>query len=540
MSLSNFTGEVKTDFMKDVIVPDARKGNLIDYSATEFLTLRGTIIEYVKAVYPLDYQNFSESDLGIMLVEVIAYMGSVLSLKADMLANESFISTARNRTNVKKLLELVGVRMRGPLAAAANCTIETANALAGAPSETTVALSPQKRVVTVTSPEDGGLVTYTMYKVVAGRIADATADSSFYLNIEESNLAAGKVWTNVALLEGSLVVDRGTFNTYDSIKTISLTQSPIIEGSVSVYVDAPGVPNASGAFTQVESIYFASGATDKIFQVNLNDAFGGTIVFGDNVAGISPPIGAGYEVTYRIGGGTRGNIQKSYINAVTTVEIQGDPANTMEATVENTSLATGGADAESVAHAKKYAPLWFKSQDRLVTLEDYVARAAKFISSYGTVGKVTAVVRKAYSSANIIDVYVLEKASNVQLQQASTSFKMEMLEFLNEKKMLTDEIIIVDGIVRTLDLVTTISVDRNLLPREEEIKASTRGSILKYFNNDNIDFGDPFILTDFTRSVFEDVPSVRFAEVDNLSSDVHVEFNEVIQLNNVIINIKGV
>ena len=117
---------------------------------------------------------------------------------------------------------------------------------------------------------------------------------------------------------------------------------------------------------------------------------------------------------------------------------------------------------------------------------------------------------------------------------------MEMLEFLNEKKMLTDEIIIVDGIVRTLDLITTISVDRNLLPREEEIKASTRGSVLKYFNNDNTDFGDPFILTDFTRTVFEDVPSVRYAEVDNLSSDVHVEFNEVIQLNNVIINVKGV
>jgi len=176
-----------------------------------------------------------------------------------------------------------------------------------------------------------------------------------------------------------------------------------------------------------------------------------------------------------------------------------------------------------------------------------VARASKFISSYGTVGKVTAVVRKAYSSANIIDVYVLERASDVQLQQASTSFKMEMLDFLNEKKMLTDEIVIVDGIVRTLDLVTTISVDRDLLPREEEIKASTRGSILRYFNSDNIDFGDPFILTDFTRTVFTDVARVRYAEVDNLLSDVDnllsdvfVEFNEVIQLNNVTINVKGV
>ena len=539
MSLGNFVGTVKTDFMKSVEVPDARRDNLIDYSATEFLSLRNSIIEYIKAVYPLDYQNFSESDLGMMLVEVVAYLGSVLSLKADMLANESFLSTARSRRNVKKLLELVGVRMRGPLAAAANATVTTENPIDGEV-DTNVSLTPEKRVITVTSPEDGGLVTYTLYKVIAGRIADATADSSFFLNFEESNLENGQVWTNLALLEGSLVVDRGSFTSYDSIKSVNLTNSPIIEGSVSVYINAPESTNASGAYTQVESVYFASGASDKIFQINLNDAFGGTIVFGDNIAGISPPIGSSYEVTYRVGGGTRGNVQKSYINAESAVAIQGDPGNTMACTIENNSLATGGADAESVAHAKKYAPLWFKSQDRLVTLEDYVARAAKFISSYGTVGKVTASVRKAYSSANIIDVFVLERASNVQLQQASTSFKMEMLEFLNEKRMLTDEIVIVDGIVRTLDLVMTISVDRELLPREEEIKARTRGAVLAYFNSENVDFGDPFVLTDFTRTIFTQVERVRFAEVDNLSTDVAVEFNEVIQLNNVTINVKGV
>ena len=528
--------------MKSVKVPDARRANLIDYSATEFLSLRNSIIEYVKAVYPLDYQNFSESDLGMMLIEVVAYMGSVLSLKADMLANESFIATARSRRNVKKLLELVGVRMRGPLAAAANATVTTAEPLGTA---SNCSITPANRILTITSPEDGGLVTYTLYKVVAGRIAEATSDSSFYLDKEESlpvapGIPLGQTWTNCAMLEGSLVIDRGSFTTYDSIKSINLTQSPIIEGSVTVYINAPESSNASGAYTQVESIYFAAGATDKIFQINLDDAYGGSIVFGDNIAGISPPIGSTYEVTYRVGGGTRGNVQESFINVESTVAIDGDPGNTMKATVENSSLATGGADAESVAHAKKYAPLWFKSQDRLVTLEDYVGRASKFISSYGTVGKVTAAVRKAYSSANIIDVYVLERASNVQLQQASTSFKMEMLSFLNEKRMLTDEIVVVDGIVRTLDLVMSISVDRELLPREEEIKAQTRQAVLNYFNNDNIDFGDPFVLTEFTRDIFQEVDRVRFATVDNLTTDVVVDYNEVIQLNNVTINVKGV
>ena len=212
----------------------------------------------------------------------------------------------------------------------------------------------------------------------------------------------------------------------------------------------------------------------------------------------------------------------------------------MTATVENASMATGGSNAESVSHAKKWAPLFFKSQDRLVTLEDYVARASKFLSSYGTVGMVTAAVRKAYSSANTIDVYVLERASDIQLQQASTSFKMELLDHLKEKKMLTDEIVIVDGLVRPLDLVMTISVDKNLLPREEEIKAQTRDSVLTYFNTQNFDFGDSFIITDFNRTVFTDVARVRYAEVDNLDGNILVEFNEVIQLNNVVINVKGV
>ena len=60
MSQANFTGEVKSDFMKSVLIPDNRKANLIDYAGTDFLALRSTIIDYIKAVYPLDYQNFSE------------------------------------------------------------------------------------------------------------------------------------------------------------------------------------------------------------------------------------------------------------------------------------------------------------------------------------------------------------------------------------------------------------------------------------------------------------------------------------------------
>ena len=118
-----FNGTIQSDFLKIPALTDSQKADLIDFAATDFVTIREALVNYIKATYPLDYQNFSESDLGMMLIELISYMGAVMSLKADMLANENFLATARNRNNVKKLLELIGVRMKGPIGSVANATL---------------------------------------------------------------------------------------------------------------------------------------------------------------------------------------------------------------------------------------------------------------------------------------------------------------------------------------------------------------------------------------------------------------------------------
>ena len=99
-----FSGTVQTDFMKLGKIPERKKEQYIDYAGTDFYSLRSNLLSYIKSVYPLDYQNFSESDLGVMLVEVVAYMGAVMSLKGDMLANENYLRTVKSRNNLKKLL----------------------------------------------------------------------------------------------------------------------------------------------------------------------------------------------------------------------------------------------------------------------------------------------------------------------------------------------------------------------------------------------------------------------------------------------------
>ena len=101
--------------------------------------------------------------------------------------------------------------------------------------------------------------------------------------------------------------------------------------------------------------------------------------------------------------------------------------------------------------------------------------------------------------------------------------------------MLTDDVVVVDGLIRTLDLVVTIRIDKDLKPIEGQIQQQVSNVILEYFGVDNADFGQPFIATDLNRKIFS-LPDVRYSTVDNLPEVTRVDFNEIIQLNNFTIN----
>lgn len=534
-----FSGTVQSDILKSSQIPIDKRASLVDFASTDFLALRGALLDYAKAVYPDDYNYFVESDLGIMFVELLAYMGSVMSMKADMLANENFLSTARQRESVKKLLELIGIRLRGPLSAAADARLAFSEDIS---SEASAGLSipPGSRVVQITSPEDGAIMNFTLYKVVNGLVdlANDTGFISLTPSSESSNPDGEQnIFENLVLQEGGLVTDRGTFTATQALKSIRLTQGPVVEGSVEVFVTSTD-PTIEGAYSEVDSIYFASGSGDKIFELVYDDNFGATVVFGDGITGASPDDSASYFISYRVGGGSRGNIAANSINS--TIAVRGDTGSgaiVVNGTVTNSSLATGGSNAETIEQAKKYAPLKFRSQNRLVTLEDYAAFANTFISNFGTVGKAVAATRKAYASANIIDIYVLEKATPLQLQKATPNFKTQLLAAIEPKKMATDDVVIVDGLIRSLDLVTTIRVDREQEPNQEQIKALVRDGILDFMSIDNRDFGENVVISDLNRRIFE-VPQVRFSTIDNLDSDIRLDFNEIAQINNIVINVE--
>jgi len=531
---SAFDGTIDSDFLKVGDISLKAKASHIDYSSNDFEEYRASLITYLKAVYPDDYNNFVESDLGIMLVEMFAYLASVLSFKADMLANENFISSVQAPENLRKLLQLIGIALKGPVSAKASCTLTIDDGSRVSTGDThSLVIKYANRSFSVDSNKDTGRLSYTVYKVNPTGAIELT-EPNISLKASESTNEAGLEFSNLILLEGLLKRVDGTFNSLDTLHTINLEDSSIVEGSLYVKV-------GTDVYNEIENLFLAD-SDDLVFSKTYSDDYSARIIFGDNIRGKAPAAGTDYEVYYRVGGGNRGNISPGAINVSIPATNDDPEIGDILVNVTNPSKATGGRNSESVEHAKRWGPNFFKTQYRAVTGDDYTSFANQFVSTVGQSGKSIAVLRSSGAGSNMIDIYTVAFADEVegvqaQLERAPITYKNELLKYLDEYKMLTDEVTIVDGLIRTLDVKATIFIDRTYESFEEDIKRSASAKILQFFDLSKREFGENVRVDELNRDIFE-IPEVRFSKIDNLKDDdIKLNFNEILQLNNIELNI---
>tara|TARA_R110000851_G_scaffold62973_1_gene144228 strand:+ start:236 stop:1837 length:1602 start_codon:yes stop_codon:yes gene_type:complete len=523
-NVSAFDGTINSDFMRLGTIPETHKKDLISYSAKGFDDYKKDLLQYVQAVYPEDYNNFVESDLGVMFLELIAYVASQLSFKADFIANESFISTVSKPNNLKKLMKLIGVNMKGPVGARTTVELDLTTTHVDA---TKVFIPKTSRTFRVTSPSEGIPLVYTLYHQDA--VGNIVYDSS---GIEDILVDAyqGTV-SGLLALEGNLHTREGSFLTSEKAPTILIEKGSVVEGSIAVS-STGGV-----VWSEIEHLYLASSNTAAVFEKEYNEDYSCTLRFGDGARSKKPPVGGNYKVFYRTGGGKGGNIPRNSIRSTIAVEKNSAGGTAFNAGCVNTTKGTGGTDAETISHAKKYGPMFFQTQYRAVTGKDYTTVANSFVGTGGVVGKAIAVNRRNGPGGNLIDVYLFAKASNNQLERASLSFKNELLTHMNQYKMMTDELTMADGVLRTLDLITTVVVSKAYKNMEEEIKLKISEKIIEHFSMEAIEFGTPFLTGSLIKEVIV-VPGVNAFKVDNYPENVYVNFNELLQLNNFEINVE--
>lgn len=89
-----------------VCPPEQREEPVINYLAKDYDSFRQLILDRLALVMP-EWQERHVPDLGIALVEVLAYAGDHLSYYQDAVATEAYLGTARQRISVRRHARLV-------------------------------------------------------------------------------------------------------------------------------------------------------------------------------------------------------------------------------------------------------------------------------------------------------------------------------------------------------------------------------------------------------------------------------------------------
>ncbi|MCZ6818166.1 MAG: putative baseplate assembly protein [Calditrichaeota bacterium] len=90
---------------------------IIDYVTKDYEGFRQAMLNEIPQLLP-NWTDRSESDFGVVLIELFAYVSDILSYYQDRIANEAYLDTATQRRSVVELLRLLNYQIDPGLAAA--------------------------------------------------------------------------------------------------------------------------------------------------------------------------------------------------------------------------------------------------------------------------------------------------------------------------------------------------------------------------------------------------------------------------------------
>lgn len=82
----------------------------LNYLAKDYASFRKLILDRFASIMP-DWQERNEADLGMVMVELLSYVGDQLSYQQDAVATEAYLETARRRQSVKRHTRLIDYRL---------------------------------------------------------------------------------------------------------------------------------------------------------------------------------------------------------------------------------------------------------------------------------------------------------------------------------------------------------------------------------------------------------------------------------------------
>ncbi|MFH8732742.1 putative baseplate assembly protein [Streptomyces sp. NPDC017964] len=106
-------------------VPDFPAAPVVDYTARDYDTIRKLLLDRLALTTP-DWVERNPADLGVTLVELLAYTGDQISYQQDAVATEAYLDTARRRVSVRRHVRLIDYALHDGCTARAYVTVRTA------------------------------------------------------------------------------------------------------------------------------------------------------------------------------------------------------------------------------------------------------------------------------------------------------------------------------------------------------------------------------------------------------------------------------
>ena len=76
----------------------------INYLSKDFDSIKADLVDYVKRHFPSDWRDFNDASGGMALLEMIAYVGDILTFNIDRQVNEAYINRAVEIKNIVSLI----------------------------------------------------------------------------------------------------------------------------------------------------------------------------------------------------------------------------------------------------------------------------------------------------------------------------------------------------------------------------------------------------------------------------------------------------
>lgn len=129
----SFKADCPSDFdcKPERVCPPVRLPQLaIDYLAKDYASFRRLLLDRLAVTLP-EWKERNAADLGVAVVELLAYRGDHLSYHQDVVAAEAYFTTARRRTSVRRHARLLDYAMHDGACARAWVALEVDGPAAG-------------------------------------------------------------------------------------------------------------------------------------------------------------------------------------------------------------------------------------------------------------------------------------------------------------------------------------------------------------------------------------------------------------------------